>query len=105
MEDLLEQHLSEVHENHQIKVSDLQPNTLLHSSLVSRPHPNGKGSGDNWVILGCAESALRHISCDFGNEAFTADLDQPRNRSTVTRHFSSLEGGVWGRGYLHNHYY
>ena len=30
----------------------------------------------------------------------TADLAQPRNRSTVTRPFSSLGGGVWGRDYF-----
>ena len=30
----------------------------------------------------------------------TADSAQPRNRSTVTRPFSSLEGGVWERDYL-----
>ena len=29
----------------------------------------------------------------------TADSAQPRNRSSVTRPFSSLEGGVWGRDY------
>ena len=52
-----------------------------------------------------------HLYCHVLNVTFsdfiglpkneTADSAQPRNRSTVTRPFSSLEGGVWGRDYVY----
>ena len=38
-------------------------------SLVPRPRPRGgKGLVTIERFLGCAESALRHLSCDFGPE-------------------------------------
>ena len=49
------------------------------------------------LLLSCAKRDVQRFHWLTENE--TADSAQPRNRSTVTRPFSSLEGGVWGRDY------
>jgi len=97
--------------------------------LVSCPDSTfsqGKGSGNYWVILGCAESSLdlgqsneivpRHPNVRINQRSRpyimqtchqhsfkinTAESAQPRNRPTVTRPFSLWEGRVWAREYGH----